>query len=70
MARKNNDLMIAMMQKQVDAMQAEQTERAKTIAVVAAQHDRLQGEFDAAAAEIAQAQEIITALSTNEEGAA
>lgn len=70
MARKNNDLMIAMMQKQVDSMQAEQTERAKTIAVVSAQHDRLQAEYAAAATEIAQAQEIITALSTNEEGAA
>lgn len=71
MARKNNnDLMVAMLQKQVDSMQAEQAERAQTIAVVAAQRERLQAEFDAAAAEIAQVQEIIKALSTNEEGAA
>lgn len=71
MARKNNnDLMVAMLQKQVDSMQAEQAERARTIAVVAAQRERLQAEFDAAAAEIAQVQEIIKALSTNEEGAA
>ena len=71
MARKNNnELLVAMMQKQVDAMQAEQAERAKTIAVVAAQRERLQAEFDAAATEIAQAQDIIAALSTNEEGAA
>lgn len=71
MARKNNnDLMVAMLQKQVDAMEAEQAERAKIIAVVAAQRERLQAEFNAAAAEITQVQEIIKALSTNEEGAA
>lgn len=71
MARKNNnDLMVAILQKQVDSMQAEQAERARTIAVVAAQRERLQAEFDAAVAEIAQVQEIIKALSTNEEGAA